>query len=77
MIGKWYRLFLKNGSDQLIVTLYTLFLYPSVHKQLIRTLFEAIIIVPLHSLSVYTERVDVGEHCASAFSARSIIIDAM
>ena len=36
-----YRLFLKKGSDQLIVTLYSLPIYPSVHNQLIRTFFEA------------------------------------
>ena len=35
---------LKNGSNQLIVTLYTLSIYPSVHKQLIRTFFEAHIV---------------------------------
>ena len=32
---------LKNGSDQLIWTLYIHSVYPSVHKQLIRTNFEA------------------------------------
>ena len=31
----------EKGSDQLIVTLYTLSLYPSVHNQLIRPLYES------------------------------------
>ena len=35
---------LKQVSDQLFVTLYTLLITPSVHKQLIRTLFEAHIV---------------------------------
>jgi len=30
----------EKGSDQLIETLYTLSIYPAVHKQLILTLFE-------------------------------------
>ena len=34
-----YRPFIENGSDQLIVTLYTLFIYPSVHIQLFQTIF--------------------------------------
>ena len=32
---------LEKGSDHLIVTLYTLAIYPSVHNLLIRTFFEA------------------------------------
>ena len=36
-----YRPSLENGSGQLIVTLYTISIYHSVHNQLIRTLFEA------------------------------------
>ena len=36
-----YRPSLKKGSNQLIVTLYTLTIYSSVHKQLIRFIFEA------------------------------------
>ena len=36
-----YRPSLENVSGQLIVTLYTISIYPSVHNQLIRTLFEA------------------------------------
>ena len=40
----YYRSSLENGSDQLIVTLDTLSIYPSVHKQLIRTLFVARIV---------------------------------
>ena len=36
-----YRLSPQKGSDQLIVTLYTLSMYLCVHKQLIRTLFVA------------------------------------
>ena len=39
-----HRPSLENGLNQLIVTLYTLSIYPSVHKQLIRTLFEAHIV---------------------------------
>ena len=39
-----YRLYLENGLDQLIVTLYKLSIYPSVHKQLIRTLLKAQIV---------------------------------
>ena len=35
---------LEKGSDQLFVTLNTLSIYPFVHKQLIRTLFEAHIV---------------------------------
>ena len=31
---------LKSGSNQLIVTLYILSIYPSVHNQQIRTIFE-------------------------------------
>ena len=37
-----YWLSLENGSDQLIV--YALSIYPSVHKKLIRTIFEAHIV---------------------------------
>ena len=36
-----YRPSLENGSGQLIVTLYTICIYHSVHNQLIRILFEA------------------------------------
>ena len=40
-----YRTTLQNGSGQMIVTLYyTLSVYPSVHKQLIRTIFKAHIV---------------------------------
>ena len=39
-----YNVCLDKGSDQLFATLYTLYIYPSVHKQLIRTLFEAHIV---------------------------------
>ena len=35
-----YRPSLKKGSDQLFVTLYKLYIYPSIDKQLIRTLFQ-------------------------------------
>ena len=35
-----YRPYLKNSSDQLIVTLYILSIYISVHNQLIGTIFE-------------------------------------
>ena len=42
---------LEKGSDQLSVTLYTLYIYPSLHKQLIRTLFEAHIVVCPHLLT--------------------------
>ena len=35
---------LEKGSDMLSLTLYTLSIYPSVHNQLIRTLFEAHIV---------------------------------
>ena len=35
-----YRPSLQNGLDTLIVTLYTLSIYPFVHKQLIRTILE-------------------------------------
>ena len=35
---------LEKDSDQLIVTLKTLFIYPSVKQQLTRTLFEAQIV---------------------------------
>ena len=41
-----YRPSLEKGSDQLIVTLYTLSTYPSVKNQLILTLFEARLVVP-------------------------------
>ena len=34
----------REGSDQLIVTLYTQSIYPFVHKKLIRTLFESHIV---------------------------------
>ena len=46
-----YNVGLENGSDQLIVTLhiYTLSIYPSVHKQLIRTRFRG----THRSLNVY------------------------
>ena len=37
----------RKVSDQLFVPLYTLSIYPCVHKQLIRTLFEA------HIVSIY------------------------
>ena len=40
-----YRSSLENGFDLLIVTLYTLSLYPSVHKKLIQTIFVAHIVV--------------------------------
>ena len=39
-----YNVGLEKGSDQLFVTLYTLSIYPFVHKKLIRTLFEAYIV---------------------------------
>ena len=39
-----YNVCLETGSDQLIVTLYALSIYPSVHNQLIRTLSEAHIV---------------------------------
>ena len=42
-----YKECLEKGSNQLFMTLYTLFMYLSlcsVHKQLIRTLFEAHIV---------------------------------
>ena len=35
-----YNVCLEKGSDQLIVTLYTLSFYPSVHKQLNQTLLR-------------------------------------
>ena len=41
---------LENGSIQLIVTLYKLSIYPFVYKKLIRTLFEARIIVTLRHM---------------------------
>ena len=41
---------LRNGSDQLIVTLYTLSIHTSVHKQLTRTLFEAHIVLSTFEL---------------------------
>ena len=41
---KCFVLFLERVSDQLIVTLYTLSIYPFVHKQLIRTIFKAHIV---------------------------------
>ena len=40
-----YRPSLENGFDQLIVTLYTLSIYPSVYKKLIQTIFVARIVV--------------------------------
>ena len=40
-----YQPSLEKGLDQLIVTLYTLSIYPSVHKQLIWTLFEEHIVL--------------------------------
>ena len=45
-LGTYYYIYnnrpsIEKGSDQLFVTLYTLSIYPSVHLQLIRTLFEA------------------------------------
>ena len=45
--GNWhskYNVCLEKGSDQLFVALYTLFIYPSVHYKLIRSLFEAHIV---------------------------------
>ena len=39
---------LKNDADQLIVTLHTLSIYPSVHNQRIRTIFEAHIVCTLY-----------------------------
>ena len=36
--GLYYQPSLENGSDQLIVTLYTQSIYPSVHEQLIQTI---------------------------------------
>ena len=59
-INEWmnkYIVWLKKGterSDQLFVTLYTLYIYPTIHNQLIRTLFEAhIVCSPI--LILYTE----------------------
>ena len=40
-----YLAYLKNGSNQLIVTQYTLSIYPSLHYQLIWTLFKAHMVV--------------------------------
>ena len=40
-----YLPYLKNGSNQLIVTQYTLSIYPSLHNQPIRTLFKAHMVV--------------------------------
>ena len=40
-----YRPSLENGFDLLIVTLYTLSIYPSVHKKLIQTIFVEHIVV--------------------------------
>ena len=39
-LNKSYRPSLEKGSGQLIVTLYTLSIYPSVHNQLIQTLYK-------------------------------------
>ena len=50
---------LQNGPDQLIVTQYTLSIYPSIHKKLIRTIFDTHIVfnnAPLQSCPRAAER---------------------
>ena len=56
----YFRLSLERGLDQLIVTLYKLSIYPSVHNKLIRIILEArpkpediIIGVHVHGLKTY------------------------
>ena len=52
-ISFYYNVCLENGWDQLVVTLYTLFIYPSVHKQLNRTLFEA------HNVPLASQKISI------------------
>ena len=66
-----YNVCLKNGSDQKFMTIYTQSLYSYVHKQLIRTLFEAHI-VSLRRLkekkkNIFYCLIPVGAHCRGHF----------
>ena len=72
--SKWYayRLSLENGSDQLIVTLYTLSIYTSVHKQLIRTIFEAHIVPELSVFQFILARSDVIDCCVAVSGVAAV-----
>ena len=48
-----YSLCLEKNLDHLIVTLYTLSIYPSVLNQLIRTLFNAQLYIYSHYIYIY------------------------
>ena len=63
-----YNVCLEKGSNQLFVTLYTLSIYPSVHKQLIQTLFAAHTrIIDLHTWAHIEQKVHTAQHFADKY----------